>query len=431
MTLTKDQELVVKFYNDIGNAFKGQLLDIQEGPQVNNFIYKPDENFTLTKATKLAQLIGGRVRPDYNNKNVIFEIPKEVGQMIFLNKLLQSKEFQTSKATLPVVLGTDTFGNTIIGDLHKFPHLLVCGRTGSGKSVFDQCIITSLVQRFTPDECKLIIADPLGVDFGFWDDIPHLLTPVIKLDVDAIINALKWVVSEMDRRFEQLQMLNAVNIEQYNEMVSQKRNVKVSLSNMPYIVIVIDEIGDLMYAYRKEAEACVQKIAQKARAVGIHLIMATQRPDTTTLTGIIKTNFPARIAFKSRSDKDSMHLLGEKGAEHLLPFGDMLFSDSGRFPVRIHAAYISDEELVKLTDKLRKQGKPKYISDITDEADNVIDEELYEQAKEVVVRDKKPSISYIQRRLGIGYNKAASLIDKMEQDGIVSALDTDNKRKVL
>ncbi len=427
MTLTKDQELVVNFYNNIGNAFKGCLLDIQEGPQVNNFIYKPDENFTLAKATKLAQLIGGRVRPDYNSKNVIFEIPKEVGQMIFLNKLLQSKEFQTPKATLPVVLGTDSFGNIMIGDLRRLPHLLIGGRTGTGKSVFMQSIITSLVQRFTPDECRLLLIDPKGVDFGFWDDIPHLLTPVIKLDVDASISALKWAVREMEHRFEQLQSLNAANIERYNEIVTQKHDVK----NMPYIVIVIDEIADLMYEHRKEVEACVQKIAQKARAVGIHLIMATQRPVAATITGIMKANLPTRISFQTRNGNEANTILGETGSEHLLPFGDMLFSDAGRIPVRIHTAYISDEELVKLTDKLRKQGNPQYISDITDEADNVIDEELYEQAKEVVVRDKKPSISYIQRRLGIGYNKAASLIDKMEQDGIVSALDTDNKRKVL
>lgn len=405
MTLTKDQELVVNFYNDIANALKGRLLDIQEGPQVNNFIYKPDDKFSLTKATKLAEKVGACVRPNYNNQTVVFEIPKEVRQTILLNKLLQSKEFQTSKATLPVVLGTDTFNNIMIGDLHKFPHLLIGGRTGSGKSVLLQSIITSLVQRFTPDECKLLLIDTKGVDFCCWNDVPHLITPVVNFDADASVKALKWVVSEIDRR------------------------LKEHPSNMPYIIVVIDEIADLMYAYRKETEDCIQKIAQKARAVGIHLIMATQCPDV--LTGIIKANFPTRVSFQTRTSQDSNIILDEKGAEHLLPFGDMLFSDSGRVPVRIHTAYISDEELAKLTDKLRKQGNPQYISDITDEADNVIDEELYEQAKEIVVRDKKPSISYIQRRLGIGYNKAASLIDKMEQDGIVSALDENNKRRVL
>ena len=331
--------------------------------------------------------------------------------------------------------------------------------------------MTSIFYHFTPDKCKLIIIDPKGVDFGFWDDIPHLITPIVKLDAAAAVNALKWAVREMEERYKQLQVVNARNIESYNEIVAAKREAgevltqqvavgtdeetgellfeeqEVDLSDMPYIVIIIDEVADLMSLARKEVEACVQRIAQKARAAGIHLVMATQRPDATTITGVIKANFPTRVSFQARSVIDSMTTLGEKGAEQLLAMGDMLFSEAGRVPVRIHAAFISDEELTRIGDFLREQGEPEYAAGVTEsegsgdagsgggmsaaEIKAGKDGDMYEQAKEIVIRDKKPTISYIQRRLGIGYNKAAGFMERMEQEGVVSAPDANNKRHIL
>jgi S-DNA-T family DNA segregation ATPase FtsK/SpoIIIE len=320
-----------------------------------------------------------------------------------------------------------------------------------------------------------MILDPKGVDFGFWDDIPHLITPIVKLDPGAAVNALKWAVREMEERYKQLQVLNARNVESYNEIAAQKREAgekitkqvavgtdeetgellfetqEVDLSDIPYIVIIIDEVADLMSLARKEVEACVQRIAQKARAAGIHLVMATQRPDATTITGVIKANFPTRVSFQARSRIDSVTALGEGGAEQLLAMGDMLFSEAGRVPVRIHGAFIDDNELTSIGDFLRSQGAPEYADGVTDaegeggavpgmpgaipgaggatSGDKEAD--LYERAKEFVIRDKKPTISYIQRRLQIGYNKAAGFMERMEEEGIVSAPDANNKRHIL
>ena len=393
-------------------------------------------------------------------------------QMVRYRGLIENPTFVNSKYKIPLALGVDIGGNPMYYDLAKMPHMMIAGRTGSGKSVFVQSIITSIVYHFSPDKCKLIIIDPKGVDFGFWDDIPHLITPIVKLDPSAAVNALKWAVREMEERYKQLQVLNARNIESYNETAAQKRasgekitrqvavgtdeetgellfeTQEIDLSDMPYIVIIIDEVADLMSLARKEVEACVQRIAQKARAAGIHLVMATQRPDATTITGVIKANFPTRVSFQARSNIDSRTTLGEGGAENLLACGDMLFSEAGRVPVRIHGAFISDNELSQIGDFLRSQGAPEYASGVTDgdEAEDATaaapaggaaaskgdkDADLYTQAKECVLRDKKPTISYIQRRLQIGYNKAATFMERMEADGIVSAPDANNKRHIL
>ena len=391
-------------------------------------------------------------------------------QTVRFRGLIENDMFVNSRYKIPLALGVDIGGNPMYFDLAKMPHMLIAGRTGSGKSVFVQTIITSIVYHFTPDKCKLIIIDPKGVDFGFWDDVPHLITPIVKLDPASAVNALKWAVREMEDRYKQLQVVNARNIESYNEIMSAKRAAgekmtqqvavgtdeetgellfetqEVDMSDMPYIVIIIDEVADLMSLARKEVEACVQRIAQKARAAGIHLVMATQRPDATTITGVIKANFPTRVSFQARSVIDSMTTLGEKGAEQLLAMGDMLFSEAGRVPVRIHAAFISDEELTRVGDFLRSQGEPEYAAGVTDAGDSDADAganmsapdikaakdgDMYEQAKEIVIRDKKPTISYIQRRLGIGYNKAAGFMERMEQEGVVSAPDANNKRHIL
>nr|MBQ0091550.1 DNA translocase FtsK [Candidatus Enterousia merdequi] len=347
MTLTKDQELVVNFYNNIGNAFKGSLLDIQEGPKVNNFIYKPDDNFNMNKATKLAQLVSGRVRPDYNNQTVVFEVPKEVGQTISLNKLLQSKEFQTSKATLPVVLGTDTLGNIMISDLQKFPHLLIGGRTGSGKTNLLKSMLKSLSEKLKPSECQFIIIDPKSVEFAGinkWEKEKHLYMPIIN-DTYEAINILKSMVQTMEERYQILKQHKVKTIKEYKE--------KTHKNDMPYIIVAIDELADLMVIAKKDVESNIQYLLQKARATGIHLVIATQRCSSDVITNIIKANCPTRVSFQTQTGKDSNAILDEKGAEQLLPFGDMLFSDAGCMPVRMHTAYISDEELVTITDKLR------------------------------------------------------------------------------
>jgi len=453
----------------------GKVTGIHPGPIVTLYEFMPDSG---TRMVDVSKTVKDMTRAMATENIRIAHIPSTqlIGvEMVNLKRqtvryrgLIDNNLFINSKYKIPLALGVDIGGNPMYFDLAKMPHMLIAGRTGSGKSVFVQSIITSIVYHFTPDKCKLIIIDPKGVDFGFWDDIPHLITPIVKLDPAAAVNALKWAVREMEERYKQLQLVNARNIESYNEIVAEKRKngekvtkqvavgtdpetgalefetQEVDLSDMPYIVIIIDEVADLMSLARKEVEACVQRIAQKARAAGIHLVMATQRPDATTITGVIKANFPTRISFQARSNIDSMTTLGEKGAENLLSCGDMLFSEAGRVPVRIHAAFISDEELAGIGSFLREQGEPEYAEGVTSEegADNEFvpdvasskaakSEDLYEQAKEIVIRDKKPTISYIQRRLGIGYNKAATLIERMESDGIISSPDASGKRHIL
>ena len=458
----------------------GKVTGIRPGPIVTLYEFMPDDG---TKIADVTKTVKDMTRAMATENIRIAHIPSTqlIGvEMVNLNRqmvrfrgLIANDIFINSRYKIPLALGVDIGGNPMYFDLAKMPHMLIAGRTGSGKSVFVQTIITSIVYHFTPDKCKLIIIDPKGVDFGFWDDIPHLITPIVKLDPAAAVNALKWAVREMEERYKQLQVVNARNIESYNEIVAAKRAAgekitqqvavgtdeetgellfetqEVDLSDMPYIVIIIDEVADLMSLARKEVEACVQRIAQKARAAGIHLVMATQRPDATTITGVIKANFPTRVSFQARSVIDSMTTLGEKGAEQLLAMGDMLFSEAGRVPVRIHAAFISDEELTTVGDFLRSQGEPEYAAGVTDSDDEggaaapgggamaagdakaAKDGDMYEQAKEIVLRDKKPTISYIQRRLGIGYNKAAGFMERMEQDGIVSAPDANNKRHIL
>jgi S-DNA-T family DNA segregation ATPase FtsK/SpoIIIE len=392
-------------------------------------------------------------------------------QSVRFQSLITNPTFINSKYKLPLALGVDIGGNPMYFDLAKMPHLLIAGRTGSGKSVFVQSIIMSILYHFTPDKCKLLIVDPKGVDFTLWDNIPHLVTPILT-DANASVNALKWSVMEMEERYKKLKDIGVQNIEGYNDAVEKLRNSgkkptkqvavgtdpetgglefeeqEIDLSDMPYMVVIIDEVADLMSVARKEVEACVQRLAQKARAAGIHLVAATQRPDTTVITGVIKANFPTRISFQARSNIDSMTTLGEKGAEQLLAFGDMLFSEAGRVPVRIHGALIENTEINKVADFLRGQGEPEYVEGVTESQDSGMssgissipgmplskddkDADLYEQAKQYVIRDKKPTISYIQRRLGVGYNKAAGFMERMEADGIVSGPDANNKRHIL
>ncbi len=460
---------------------KGSVVGIRPGPIVTLYEFELEAG---TRMSKVKDTVEDMIREMATHNIRIAHIPGTslIGvEMVNLNRqtvkyrsLIEDSAFVNSKYEIPLALGVNIGGNPMYFDLAKMPHLLIAGRTGSGKSVFVQSIITSIVYHFTPDRCKLMIIDPKGVDFGFWDDIPHLITPIVKLDPSAAVNALKWAVREMDDRYKRMMVVNARNFATYNEIMQQKRAAgevltqqvavgtdeetgeliyetkEVDMSPWPYIVIVIDEVADLMALARKEVEACIQRIAQKARAAGIHLVMATQRPDATTITGVIKANFPTRISFQARSYIDSMTTLGDKGAEQLLACGDMLFSEGGKAAVRIHGAFITDAELTRIGNFLREQGVPEYANGVTDgdvdgmagmvsgggqsataAAKDAKDADLYTQAKECVLRDKKPTISYIQRRLQIGYNKAAGFMERMEQEGIVSAPDANNKRHIL
>jgi len=456
----------------------GRVTGIRPGPIVTLYEFMPDSGVRMVDINKTVK---DMTRAMATENIRIAHIPRTelIGvEMVNLNRqtvrfqgLVASDTFVNSKYKIPLALGVDIGGNPMYFDLAKMPHVLIAGRTGSGKSVFVQSIIMSVLYHFTPDKCKLMIIDPKGVDFGFWDDIPHLITPIIKLDPNAAVNALKWSVQEMEVRYKQLLDFGVQNIEAYNQVVAEKRAAgevvtkqvavgtdpetgeleyetqTVDLSDMPYMVIVIDEVADLMGVARKEVEACVQRLAQKARAAGIHLVMATQRPDATTITGVIKANFPTRISFQARSNIDSMTTLGEKGAENLLACGDMLFSEAGKVPVRIHGAFIEPAEMTRVADFLRAQGAPEYVAGVVDgesaagagaasipgmpAAGGDKDADLYAMAKDYVVRDKKPTISYIQRRLQVGYNKAAGFMERMEQEGIVSAPDPNGKRHIL
>ena len=452
----------------------GKVVGIKPGPIVTQYEFEPEPGTRIAKITDTARDMTRamatekiRITPIPGTQYIGIEMVNIDRKVVRYQTLMSNPSFINSKYAIPLALGVNISGEAMYYDLAKMPHMLIAGRTGSGKSVFVQSIITSIVYHFTPDKCKLMIVDPKAVDFAAWDNIPHLITPVVTDATDAV-NALKWSVRDMEDRYKKLQKMGVRNIGEYNQKVAMLRNNgevlteqvvvgtdsetgefeyetrAIDLSDMAYLVIVIDEVADLMTIARKDVEMCVQRLAQKARAAGIHLVMATQRPSADVITGVIKANFPTRISFQARSNIDSMTTLGEKGAEQLLPQGDMLFSEAGRAPVRIHAALVDNDEVNRVADFLREQGEPEYADGVTSEdtgeggvvpgmpvSKEAKSNDLYEQAKEIVIRDKKPTISYIQRRLGIGYNKAATLIERMENEGVVSAPDAGGKRHIL
>ncbi len=453
----------------------GKVVGIKPGPIVTQYEFEPEPGTRIAKITDTARDMTRamatekiRITPIPGTQYIGIEMVNVDRKPVRYQTLMSNPMFVNSKYAIPLALGVNISGEPMYYDLAKMPHMLVAGRTGSGKSVFVQSIITSIVYHFTPDKCKLMIVDPKAVDFAAWDNIPHLITPVVT-DAAEAVNALKWSVRDMEDRYKKLQKMGVRNIGEYNAKVASLRESgevlteqvvvgtdpetgefefetkAVDLSDMAYLVIIIDEVADLMTIARKDVEMCVQRLAQKARAAGIHLVMATQRPSADVITGVIKANFPTRISFQARSNIDSMTTLGEKGAEQLLPCGDMLFSEAGRPPVRVHGALIDNEEVNRVAEFLREQGEPEYAEGITSEepmdggatipgmpmSKEAKSNDLYEQAKEIVIRDKKPTISYIQRRLGIGYNKAATIIERMETEGVVSAPDAGGKRHIL
>lgn len=454
----------------------GEIVAVRPGPVVTLFEFKP------VAGTKTARVIGlsddiarsmcalsVRIAVVPGTDAIGIEIPNEKRETVWFKDLIEDETFAQSKNTLNVVLGKDIGGKNIYADLAKMPHLLVAGTTGSGKSVGVNSMILSLLYKMTPEECKMIMIDPKMLEFSMYNDIPHLLTPVITDPAKAVLG-LKWAVNEMEERYRKISDLHVRNIFGYNQKLKELKESGEKLTKtiqvgfdaetgkpiyesqeldttpMPYIVIVVDEVADLMIMARKEVEAAIQRLAQKARAAGIHLIMATQRPSVDVITGVIKANFPTRISFQVTSKFDSMTILGEKGAEQLLGMGDMLYMPAGQKPLRVHGSFVKDSEVEAVVDFLKTQGEPDYIEAVTEgelqtkDGGPVFDStamgsgsdaDLYAQAVEIVRNDKKASASYIQRRLRIGYNRAASLVERMESEGIVGPADHVGRREVL
>lgn len=457
----------------------GKIVRIRPGPVVTLYELEP------APGTKTARVIGlsddiarsmsavsVRIAVVPGSNTIGIELPNATREIVYLRDLLESDDFKNSKAALTISLGKDIGGKNTYADLAKMPHLLVAGTTGSGKSVGVNSMIISLLYKMRPEECKLIMIDPKMLEFTMYNGIPHLLTPVITDPAKAVIG-LKWAVKEMEDRYRAMAQLNVRNITGYNQRLEELRasgekitrtvqtgfdmetgkpifeEQELDLTPMPYIVIVVDEMADLMLVAGKDVEAAIQRLAQMARAAGIHLIMSTQRPSVDVITGTIKANFPTRISYQVTSKIDSRTILGEQGAEQLLGMGDMLYMPAGQRPLRVHAPFVKDSEVEKIVEFLKNQRQPEYVEGVTegeltegkgsgggavfDNGDfgSGSDDDLYRQAVQIVQNDKKASISYVQRRLRIGYNRAASIIDRMEEEGIVSPADHVGRREVL
>ena len=396
MSMTKEQKQVSEFYEKIGNKIKGRLVDIQDGPIVSNFIFEPDKDARFSTIQNYIK--NENIMISAGGKNIIFQIPKETREMVLFKNLIGTKEFKETKAVLPILLGVDSFGETKIENLQKLPHILIAGRTGTGKSVFINSLLESLTLKLPSSECKFIIIDPKGVDYDYWDDNKYLMCPVTRLDVQEGFQKFEEILHLMDCRYQILHDANVRHITEYKE--------KTHKNDMPFIVVVIDELADFMTKSKKQTEYFVQEIGMKARAVGIHLIFATQRPEKNILSDTITANIPTRVVFQVRNKKDSDLALGESGAEKLSLRGDVLYSEAGRIPVRIHTPFIDASEV-----RMPKNNETK---------------DLYEQAKEIVLRDKRSTISHLQRCLGIGYEKSEDLMKRMEEEGIVKDIGNRN-----
>lgn len=456
---------------------QGQIVKVSPGPVVTLYELEPKSGTRTARVIGLSDDIArsmavGSVRMAVvSGKSTIgIELPNEKRQTVGLRELLEDRKFTENKNILTVALGKDIGGQHVYADLAGMPHLLVAGTTGSGKSVGVNSMILSLLYRLRPEQCKFIMIDPKCVEFSMYNGIPHLLTPVITDPAKAVVG-LKWAVQEMENRNRSLALLNVRNIVGYNRKMEDmsksgkeiKRTVQagfdketglpiyeeqvIDTTPMPYIVIVVDEMADLMLVAGKEVEAAIQRLAQMGRAVGIHLIMATQRPSVDVITGVIKANFPSRISFHVTNKFDSTTIIGEKGAEQLLGRGDMLFVESGSKPRRVHGCFVPDDEVEKVVEFIKEQGEPQYVAEVTagelntkdtgavfdkgEMASGDAEEDLYRQAVDIVRTDKKASISYVQRKLRIGYNRAANLIERMEREGIITKQDHVGRREVI
>ncbi|WP_435088329.1 DNA translocase FtsK 4TM domain-containing protein [Candidatus Pelagibacter bacterium nBUS_29] len=432
---THDPGFLEKILMDFGVS--GNIKKVSHGPVVTLNEFEPAAGVKVSKIINLSDDIArntssesARIATIPGSNTIGIELPNNIRENVYLSEILANADFKKKDIKLPIALGKNISGKPIVGDLASMPHLLIAGTTGSGKSVCINTIILSLLYRHTPDKCKFILIDPKMLELSTYEGIPHLLCPVIT-EAKKAASVLGWVVKEMESRYRLMTKEGVRNIDGYN--------AKHKLP-MPYIVVVVDEMSDLMLVAGKEIENYIQKLSQMARAAGIHIIMATQRPSVDVITGTIKANFPTRISFQVTSKIDSRTILGEQGAEQLLGKGDMLYMSSANRIVRIHAPFVSDNEIEKINNSLRAQAEPDYIDEILNFADEkeINDsqsqgdkDELYQQALEIIQSEGKASTSFLQRKLQIGYNRAARIIDMMEADGVVSKANHVGKRDVL
>ncbi len=476
--LEQSAGLLESVLEDFG--IKGEIIDVRPGPVVTLYEFEPAPGVKSSRVIGLSDdiarsmsALSARVAVVPGRNVIGIELPNPVRETVYLRELIESRDYTETRFKLAMALGKTIGGEPVIAELAKMPHLLVAGTTGSGKSVAINTMILSLLYRLRPEECRLIMVDPKMLELSVYDGIPHLLTPVVT-DPKKAVMALKWAVREMEDRYRKMSRLGVRNIDGYNARAASARakgetilcsvqtgfdrstgepvyeQEEMDLAAMPYIVVIVDEMADLMMVAGKEIEGAIQRLAQMARAAGIHLIMATQRPSVDVITGTIKANFPTRISFQVTSKIDSRTILGEQGAEHLLGQGDMLHMMGGGRIARVHGPFVSDEEVEKVVAHLKTQGRPEYLGTVTEDADEVEEtaddggavfdksamgeedaSDLYEKAVKVVLRDKKCSTSYIQRRLSIGYNKAASLVERMEQEGLVGPANHVGKRSII
>ncbi|HEX9168890.1 MAG TPA: DNA translocase FtsK, partial [Roseiarcus sp.] len=475
--LEQNARLLEGVLDDFG--VKGEIVNVRPGPVVALYELEPAPGIKSSRVIGLADdiarsmsAVSARVAVVQGRNAIGVELPNQRRETVYLRELLASEDFGNSKHRLAIALGKTIGGEPVIVDLARMPHLLVAGTTGSGKSVAINTMILSLVYRMKPERCRLIMVDPKMLELSAYDGIPHLLTPVVTDPKKAVV-ALKWAVREMEDRYKKMSKVGVRNIDGFNARVAEAvakgepltRSVQtgfdretgeaiyeheeIPLDELPYIVVVVDEMADLMMVAGKDIEGAIQRLAQMARAAGIHLIMATQRPSVDVITGTIKANFPTRISFQVTSKIDSRTILGEQGAEQLLGQGDMLYMAGGGRIARVHGPFVSENEVEKVVTHLKRQGAPEYLHAITEDDDPGDDEgdegplpspgsmdaeesaDYYDRAVNIVLRDRKVSTSYIQRRLSVGYNKAASLVERMEKEGVVSPPNHSGKREIL
>jgi S-DNA-T family DNA segregation ATPase FtsK/SpoIIIE len=472
--LQQNAALLQGVLDDFG--VRGEIQKVHPGPVVTLYELEPAPGTKSSRVIGLADdiarsmsAVSVRVAVVPGRNAIGVELPNAKRETVLLRELLAADAFSAASAKLALVLGKDIGGAPVVADLARFPHLLVAGTTGSGKSVAINTMILSLLYRMPPDKCCFIMIDPKMLELSIYEDIPHLLTPVVT-DPKKAVAALRWTVREMEGRYRAMSKVGVRNIEGYNARLREAMDNKevltcrvqtgfdpdtgkpifedqpIDLTELPYIVVVVDEMADLMLVAGKDIEAAIQRLAQMARAAGIHLIMATQRPSVDVITGTIKANFPTRISFQVTSKIDSRTILGEQGAEQLLGQSDMLYMAGGGRIVRVHGPFVRDDEVEQVVGYLRAQGEPSYVNAITEEEDQASDgsefgdeaggrpgsgDDLYDQAVNLVRRERKCSVSFIQRHLQIGYNKAAKLVERMEQEGVVSQANHVGKREVL
>jgi S-DNA-T family DNA segregation ATPase FtsK/SpoIIIE len=453
---------------------RGDIVEVRPGPVVTMYELEPASGIKASRVIALADdiarnmsALSARVATIPGRSVIGIELPNPKREMVSLSELIGSQAFEDQNMSLPLILGKNIAGDPVIADLAPMPHLLVAGTTGSGKSVGLNCMILSLLYRYGPDQCKLIMIDPKMLELSMYDDIPHLLAPVVT-EPGKAIRALKWTVEQMEERYRMMANLGVRALPSFNAKVRESKAKGAKLGRrvqtgydadtgqplyeteqleyevLPQIVVVVDELADLMMTAGKEVEFLIQRLAQKARAAGIHLIMATQRPSVDVITGVIKANLPTRISFQVTSKIDSRTILGEQGAEQLLGKGDMLYMPGGKQIIRVHGPFVTDEEVRSVAEHWRRQGAPDYVQAVTEEpedggylfdgqptGEDDAETQLYRKAVQIVAESQKASTSYLQRQLRVGYNSAARLIERMEKDGLVGQPDHVGRREVL